>query len=259
MSNTVRMYLVSRKPLNLPIQVRGTPGHLTACWTDGRVEVTTTGTARIYSPAELIVLAPELLPALTAMLHEVCSDQAASAQIRLMNKALERSRYRGVAVKNGTYRSSEEREALKNSNRAKRQQAEVDLMRGLILVNSRLNTFHLQAVSADGKTWLINGQRGSLEDLVQAAPLTILVDLLFLAKPYLANAGGLYRALCAAIPSLCEDDRMAVYTQSGPAGAVGRRHQGFEWVADALAQRSAHQSDHRPESRPLHNRVRHIR
>lgn len=257
MSNSVRRSSKSRQVLNVEVEIGGRPCCLSACWNDGRVEVTDPlGRQTIYAVAELVVQAPHLLKALSVMVQGCCSPAHAAAHIRAMNKALQKQEYTGTCVKN---KRMKYRSEAKEANAQKLSRAAADPLYGLCRIGHQVGGVCLEGVSVDGHFWLISGHRGTFEELARTAPAPLLAELLLAAGPFLQNPGGFYKAIAAASPELSAFPAFAPYVQPHKKVVFRTQHPGFEWVIDALkAQREGSGAPLRPHTRPLHNRARHV-
>ncbi|GAA0523715.1 hypothetical protein GCM10008937_34080 [Deinococcus depolymerans] len=213
------------------------------------------GQTLVLTPQDLVVRAQHLLRPLTILVQEVCCDQTAAACIRAMNRALLKSQAT-VECKKRYWRRDEQRA----QNAERRAQATSDPMQGLLLVDRQVGGLHLQGVSVDGQEWRVNGTRGSFEALAQHAPVTVLVDLLLAARPFLQNSGGLFKAICTAWPEVGTDARFAPYACTDTRIPFDEAHPDFTWVRDALrAQLARAKPIEKAHMRPLHNRARHVR
>lgn len=234
------------------VTVRGQPATLTGGWRDGFVEVTQNGTARIVDVVGLARDEPHLLRALIVMVQRICPEQMAHARIRQMSAAAQSEKL--PCIKDLRY---SKREEVRAHNTRRRAAWDMDLTRGMTVIDARVGDLQLGGVTPDGREWLVCGHRIPFTLLAQHCA-ELLPELLLAARPALMNFGGFMLAVCRTYPSVREHPHFCEQPVEGR-GMQERKSSGHDWVADALAGSRTQPARSLPFARPLQNRTRYVR
>lgn len=225
------------------------PAVLTACWPDGRVEVTTADGPAIWNPVDLVGVAPHLLGALTVMLQHVCLQNVARRQVGDMRRAC------GISEPKEATLPRKSRNQPKTD--ASHQAGKKD---GVVVLNVRIGGVVLQSVSSDGRVWVVNRRRLTLGRMAHIYK-TLLAQLLVAARPALANPTEFYFAAVYARSGLAKHADLSAYRMRRHAGRPDLQvSPGYMWVLEELnAPHPLGSPGPRAPSRGLNNRVRHVR
>lgn len=238
-----------RYPLHVEVTIRTEPALLTACWPDGRVEVTTADGPVICNPADLVGVAPHLFGALTVMLQHVCCQNVAQQQVSEMRRSCRVSNLKEAVSARNSYSQPK----TKLSQQASKQD-------GVAMLNIRMGAVALEGVSADGRIWVINGRRLTLGRMAHVYK-TLLAQLLVAARPALTNPTEFYFAAVYARSGLAKHVDLSAYRLRRHAGRPDLQvSPGYVWVLEELnAPHPLRSSGPQAPSHGLNNRVRHVR
>jgi hypothetical protein len=244
-----------RRALQFPVTIGGVSGLLTGYWSGRAVEVTLNGQTEVVLLADLVRRCPELLAPLCALVERTTPEPMARAKIRLMHVAAESTASK--CVKNGRL-TPQEREQRRVENHAKETVKAADVARGMVRLHADIDTLVLNGVTPDGRDWLICGHRVTLTQLAVHYP-DQLPQLLHAARPGLRNFGAFLHAALQVYPWLAKDRTLANYARTDQIRRSPAPSPDFRWVADCLAAHRRTPTPLLPFSRPLNNRVRHVR